>query len=74
MPLLTVVKIIDVHEWRVGDKTHVNTQALLSDGETYMGYSRYEVGQTVEAYFSEKWDKPTMQPTSFQQKTNELQD
>lgn len=61
-----VTKIIRTEEWKKDGKLHVKTYALINDpdhlDDEFQGYGTYKVGDEVESYFSDRWNKPTIKP------------
>ena len=53
----TVIKIIRVEKWVKNKTVHTRTHAILDNDEESVGYGEYKVGDQVEAYYSDKWDK-----------------
>lgn len=60
-----VTEIISVESWADKfKKVHVRTTALLDNQEEASGYGSFKVGDSVEAWYDEKWQlykmrKPT---------------
>lgn len=61
-----VKKIIRVERWVKDGVEHTRTYVLIDDPEhlddEFVGYGRYKVGDEVESYFSDKWNKASIKP------------
>lgn len=57
----TIIKILHTREWiDANEKPHIKTYALLDDGTEAAGYGRFEVGDSCEVFFEEKWNEVKM--------------